>query len=79
METEQFFATGGVSASSKAHSSHFHLKMRIATEMYKAKFPILQIIDFDTMRCSVDHVRYNYSRENQQWEQVKPEMLEDAI
>jgi hypothetical protein len=34
-ETERFFKGGGTASHNKAHSAHFHLKMRIATAMYR--------------------------------------------
>ncbi len=41
----------GMSREAKAHSTHWHLKMRIATGMYKQQFPILQLLDFDHLRA----------------------------
>eukprot|EP01147_Barroeca_monosierra_P005837 gene5837-9040_t len=77
-ETDQFVRETSVDMRSKSHSSHFHLKMRIATEMYKDKFPVLKLMNFDELRRTVDHIMHNYSRETLSWEQVKPLIEKDA-
>lgn len=77
-ETDAFASAGGVAMSSKAHSSHFHLKMRIATAMYRQRFPVLQLFDFDALRAGVDHVRHNYARETHPWAIVVREIERDA-
>jgi hypothetical protein len=76
--TEAFAASGQVSGAGKAHSAHFHLKMRIATGMYRQRFPVLQLFDFDKLRAQCDHVRHNYARETLSWEQVRPLVEADA-
>eukprot|EP00043_Microstomoeca_roanoka_P009752 m.92976 g.92976 ORF g.92976 m.92976 type:complete len:231 (+) comp14683_c0_seq1:89-781(+) len=78
-ETDEFVRQQSVHMSSKAHSTHFHLKMRIATEMYKDKFPVLQLMDFDRMRRTLDHIKYNYSRHTVPWDAVKQQMQRDAL
>lgn len=60
--TDAHAAAGGVALASKSHSGHFHLKMRIATQMYKECFPVLQILDFDRLRRQAEPVAYAYTR-----------------
>lgn len=78
-EADSLVATGSLSRGGKTHSTHFHLKLRIATGMYKERFPVLQLIDFDKLRTCCDHVQYNYARETVPWPQVKAMMERDAI
>ncbi|EGD72693.1 hypothetical protein PTSG_04422 [Salpingoeca rosetta] len=78
-ETDEFVRQTSVDRASKAHSTHFHLKMRIATEMYKDKFPVLQLMNFDSMRRTLDHIKYNYSRTTVPWDRVKAQIQHDAI
>lgn len=77
-ETDEFVRQTSVEHRSKAHSSHFHLKMRIATQMYKDKFPVLQLMNFDSMRQTLDHIKYNYSRPTVPWERVLQQIKADA-
>ena len=77
-QTESFAAAGHVSSAGKAHSAHFHLKMRIATGMYKQRFPVLQLFDFDRLRLNCDHVRHNYARETLSWPEVRRAIEADA-
>lgn len=76
-ETDNFVASGGTSMSSKSHSSHWHLKMRIGTNMYKDRFPILQLFNFDSLRTKLEPVEYNYKRETCSHEKMLQEVEKD--
>lgn len=78
-EADSLAASGQLSYSSKAHSTHFHLKIRVATGMYKERFPVLQLVDFDKLRECTDHVKYNYRRETVSWAEVKAMMERDVL
>ena len=77
-ETDQFVASGGASRATKSHSSHFHLKMRIATEMYKSKLPVMTLFDLNALRTNLEPVRYNFSRECMSWDDTLATLLKDA-
>jgi hypothetical protein len=68
--------TGGGPPETK---SHFHLKVRVATEMIVARMPVYQLIDIGRLRSAVKPVRYNFSRETKTWEETYPLLLNDAI
>eukprot|EP00040_Diaphanoeca_grandis_P021223 m.113039 g.113039 ORF g.113039 m.113039 type:complete len:192 (+) comp28238_c0_seq1:54-629(+) len=78
-ETDKFVNTGGTRSANKSHSSHFHLKMRIATGMLVQRLPIHGLLDVDVMRRSVEPVKYNYSRETIPWAEVKTLMEADCV
>lgn len=44
-KTDAFVAAGGAALRSKAHSSDFHLKMRVATAMIKDLLPVFTLFD----------------------------------
>ena len=77
-ETDQYARGGGVGASMKAHSSHFHLKMRVATGMCKERMPVLRMFDLDKARQMLEPVRYTYSRETISYEDVMKLIRRDA-
>mmetsp|Transcript_13804 Transcript_13804/g.35472 ORF Transcript_13804/g.35472 Transcript_13804/m.35472 type:complete len:232 (+) Transcript_13804:186-881(+) len=76
--TESFVARGGASRAQKSHSAHFHLKMRIASGMLIQRLPVHGLLDLDRLRKEVEPVRYNYTRENKSWEDVKALMQADV-
>ena len=78
--TESFVSRGGGGAGqgNKAHSSHFHLKMRIATAMLVQRLPIHGLLDVDKLRRDAEPVRYNYTRESGPWADVKAQMQADC-
>lgn len=66
-ETDKF---SGATSDTKSHSSHWHIKIRIATAMYKKCFPVLNIIDFEKQRKEIEPIRYGYERECITYEQL---------
>ena len=78
IETDQFVAGGGASRSSKAHSTDFHLKVRIGSQMYAAKLPIFGTFDFGRIKTLVEPVVYNCSRDTVPWPEVKRVLLAEA-
>eukprot|EP00041_Stephanoeca_diplocostata_P027323 m.750412 g.750412 ORF g.750412 m.750412 type:complete len:264 (-) comp23157_c0_seq14:729-1520(-) len=60
--TDSFVARGGASRQQKSHSSHFHLKMRIASGMLLQRLPVHALLDLDVLRQKVEPVKYNYTR-----------------
>jgi len=77
--TDEFSRAGHCGGNNRSHSSHFHLKMRIATGMYKQRFPVLNLFDFDMLRQMVEPVGYNYNRETVSFEKVMRQIQEDAV
>mmetsp|Transcript_45404 Transcript_45404/g.120792 ORF Transcript_45404/g.120792 Transcript_45404/m.120792 type:complete len:246 (+) Transcript_45404:60-797(+) len=78
-KTDELSSSGQVRGASRSHSSHFHLKMRVATDMYKDRFPVLQLINLDALRVKADPVRYQFSRDTKTWEEVWPLMQQDVV
>ena len=78
LETDLFVREGGADRHMKAHSSHFHLKMRIATGMYLDAVKVLGLVDFAYLRKELEPVRYNYSRESVSFEVVVEMMKKDV-
>lgn len=78
-QTEAFHRGGGAAAHNKAHSAHFHLKMRVATAMYRLRFPVLGLFDFDRLRAACEPVRYNYARETVPLARVMAAIEADAL
>jgi hypothetical protein len=66
-ETDRFVNTGGADLKSKAHSTHFHLKLRIASAMYADTTSVLKLINFNRIKSELEPVRYNYNRESVDW------------
>lgn len=52
METEHFVKGGGASQKSKAHSAHFHLKIRITKKVYITRMPIFSALKYDEIEVS---------------------------
>ena len=78
-ETDDFVHGGGATVHTKSHSSHFHLKVRIATEMYIARLPVCTLFDLAALKRDVEPVRYNYSRECKPWSETYPLILQDTV
>ena len=78
MATDAFVAGGGASTASKAHSSDFHLKMRIGTRMYTDQLKVFRSFDFKQVCEKVEPVAYNVSRETLPWPTIKQTLLEEA-
>mmetsp|Transcript_8010 Transcript_8010/g.20576 ORF Transcript_8010/g.20576 Transcript_8010/m.20576 type:complete len:233 (+) Transcript_8010:862-1560(+) len=76
--TDDFSRAGGCANMNRSHSSHFHLKMRIATGMYMQRFPVLSLFDFHKVRQVVEPVRYNYSRDTVPFSDVMQQIMADA-
>lgn len=76
--TDAFVRSGAAPTTSKAHSSDFHLKMRVATGMVKDRLPVLGLFNFDAVRTRVEPIRYNFSRENMSWPDVKAILLTET-
>jgi hypothetical protein len=76
--TDAFVKGGGASMKSKAHSTDFHLKIRIPTLMYSTKFAIFGTFDFEAIKRQVEPVQYNCSRECLGWPDIKTVLLSEA-
>jgi hypothetical protein len=79
MATDSFVKGGGASMKSKAHSTDFHLKMRISTKMYLAKLPIFGTFDFDNVKSKCEPILYNFSRTCVSWEETRQILLDEAL
>ena len=77
-QTDAFVQGGGATMKSKAHSTDFHLKIRISSKMYTDRFPIFTSFDFGKIRREVEPVMYNFSRETVPWAQIKSVIMEEA-
>ena len=77
-QTDAFVQGGGATMKSKAHSTDFHLKIRISSKMYTDLFPIFTLFDFGKIRREVEPVMYNFSRETVPWAQIRPVIMEEA-
>lgn len=69
-ETHQSSQSGKILWHNKSHSTHWHLKMRIATQMYRDKMPILHFFDLDKVKNAVEPVFYNFNRATLPWKDV---------
>lgn len=47
----------------KAHSGHFHLKMRIATRMMIDLFPAMRLLDINLLKTRLEPVQHFFSRD----------------
>jgi hypothetical protein len=63
----------------KAHSAHFHLKMRIATKMMSDMFPVLRMINLPLLKEKLEPVQYCFSRVCGTYETIYQEMLKDTV
>eukprot|EP00040_Diaphanoeca_grandis_P028886 m.168101 g.168101 ORF g.168101 m.168101 type:complete len:478 (-) comp31492_c0_seq1:171-1604(-) len=71
MKTDNFVKTGGANMKSKAHSTDFHLKIRISSKMYVETLPIFKNFDFNRIKAEVEPVKYNVSRDTLPWADIK--------
>jgi hypothetical protein len=56
-------ASDGDDHETKSHSSHWHLKMRIATEMYTARCPVMKLIGIGELKKEIEPIQYAFSRD----------------
>ncbi len=78
LKTDEHARQAGVPLQSKAHSTDFHLKIRVPTLLCRNTLAVMQLVDFPRMRTELEPVAYQYSRETLTWEQVLPLLLEDV-
>ena len=76
--TDAFTQRGGASQRQKAHSSDFHLKIRIPTALYKGHISILHLFDFDHFREAAEPIRYQYSRVTVPWTDIATLLRQEA-
>jgi len=76
--TDEFVRSGHAPRASKAHSSDFHLKMRVATAMVRHLLPALTLFDLDKARREVEPIAYNFGRENSTWAEVRAVLLSEV-
>jgi len=79
LQERQNTVSFGARRENRAHSSSWHLKMRVATAMYREEMPISKILDFEFLKKQIEPVRYNFNRENIKWEDVYELMKRDAL
>ena len=70
---------GSTDTASKAHSAHFHLKMRVATAMCTHAIPALRLVDLARIRAELEPVRYGYTREATTWDDTLLAIHADAL
>jgi len=75
-------AAGGVATRQRAHSLHFHLKMRVDPQMMLERIPALQVLaptvaDVQAWK-GVDAVRHQFDRPTRDWAATRELILEDA-
>ncbi len=70
LATDSFAEASGVATAHKAHSTVFHLKVRLPTAFYVASLPVLQALDMDRL-LALDPVRYNFGRACVAWSDVR--------
>ena len=61
--TDKFVGGSGCNSSSKAHSSHFHLKILIPSAMYNRNFQVCELFNLGTLVSTIEPIKYNFSRE----------------
>ena len=79
METDKFVAGGGAAKKSKAHSTQFHLKVRITTEFYLHRLPVFAALNYAAIESKVEPVQYNKSRETVTWADVRAVLEREAV
>eukprot|EP00727_Mastigamoeba_balamuthi_P006342 m51a1_g2328 hypothetical protein (221) ;mRNA; f:513217-513879 len=77
-ETDRFVRSGVPPPGSKAHSSHFHLKIRVATQMVIDHMPALKLVNLQALRTGLEPVKYNFERKTLPWDEVYQQILRDA-
>lgn len=75
-ETDTFSANAA--RGTKAHSTVFHLKMKVSSEFYIKHFPILRWLPMNEM-MGLDTVKYNFSRETMPWDDVLLLLQNDCV
>jgi hypothetical protein len=70
VDSHQESQSGKIAWRNKSHSTHWHLKMRIATQMYRDKLQILKLFDLDKVKNVVEPVFYNFNRTTMPWKEV---------
>jgi hypothetical protein len=75
-------AAGGAAPRQRAHSLHFHLKMRVGTRMMLECIPALQVLaptaaDVQAWK-GVDAVRHQFGRPTMDWAAARELILQDA-
>mmetsp|Transcript_66535 Transcript_66535/g.178045 ORF Transcript_66535/g.178045 Transcript_66535/m.178045 type:complete len:231 (+) Transcript_66535:1-693(+) len=78
LETDRFVAENSVARSSKAHSTVFHLKMRVPDAFYRSHLPALQAARAAEL-SGLDPVVYNYSRPVATWDETEAALRRDAL
>jgi len=79
IESDDFARAGGLAAETKGHSSNWHLKIRVATQMVTHLLPVFALLNITALRTQLEPVRYNFTRETLPWEDVYKQILNDAI
>ena len=77
-ETDRFVYSGGATSKSKSHSSHFHLKMRISSAMYKDVVKILHFIDLNRARYEIEPVGHSFTRATNTYRETMMLITKDA-
>eukprot|EP00041_Stephanoeca_diplocostata_P009169 m.139563 g.139563 ORF g.139563 m.139563 type:complete len:506 (+) comp17632_c0_seq1:223-1740(+) len=70
MVTDAFVHKGGADMKSKAHSTDFHLKIRVSTKMYMDRLQVFSFLRLGELRDRVEPIQYNFSRETMPWAKV---------
>ena len=77
-ETDDFVKSGVPMRGTKAHSSHFHLKMRVPVQFLHDKMPVYGLLNLAHMQEAVEPVKYNFTRETHPWAEVREQIMADA-
>ena len=72
-------SSGALGMGCKAHSSNWHLKIRVPTSMCAAYLNIWKLLNISDLRTTVEPVKYNFTRETLPWKTVFEQLLQDAI
>jgi hypothetical protein len=78
LRTDDFTHRSGIGLQSKAHSTDFHLKIRVPTLLCRNTLSILHLVNFARMRTDLEPIAYQYTRETVSWELALPSLLRDA-
>lgn len=70
--------TGGADIKNKAHSTDFHLKIRIGTRMYMDMLPVFTLLRLSVLREHIEPVQYNFTRETQAWDDTRATLMKEA-
>lgn len=72
-------SSGALGMGCKAHSSNWHLKIRVPTSMCAAYLNIWKLLNISDLRATVEPVKYNFTRETLPWKTVFDQLLLDAV